>query len=322
MKADAYGHGVLACAPLLAEAGAQWLGVTSAEEGVRLRAVCPQSRILLMSGIFPGEVEAVLEHHLTPVVWEHWHLDLLQKAGARIAVHLEIDTGMSRQGVRILSSPVSPDAAGLLDRFDAGSGLRLEGLMTHFAMPEVMSSTRPNPQIKSFQAALDETLARGLRPQWLHAGNSSTLVAGRDRNALRAMAQQAGARWMVRPGLALYGYLDRLIEDSLSWDGNAPNLEPVLAWKTQVTSLRSLEPGETAGYGDTFQASEPTPACPAAGGLRRWFEPPAFASRTRSVTWYDRPLCWPRLDGSNHGRCHRHPRCCHRRRSSSAGKSG
>ena len=54
VKANAYGHGVLACAPLLAAAGAEWLGVTCVDEGIALRTVCPQSRILVMSGLMAG----------------------------------------------------------------------------------------------------------------------------------------------------------------------------------------------------------------------------------------------------------------------------
>src|SRR5271156_3437694 len=118
VKANAYGHDVLACAPLLVGAGALWLGVTSAAEGAVLRAVCPHTRILLMSGVFPGEADTVIDHKLTPVVWEPWQLDLLQAAGAArgmvaggLPVHLEIDTGMSRQGVRVIGPEVSPQAA-------------------------------------------------------------------------------------------------------------------------------------------------------------------------------------------------------------------
>jgi alanine racemase len=257
VKANAYGHDVLACAPLLAEAGAEWLGVTDAEEGAAVRAACPQSRILLMSGMFPGEADTVIDQGLTPVVWEPWHLDLLEGAAtarsmppASLPVHLEIDTGMARQGVR-----GSLDS--LLLGFHPGSCLRLEGVMTHFCAPESFSSTRPNPQLAGLQAALDLILARGLRPQWLHAGNSSTVMAGPDRQALTEMAARAGVRLMFRPGLALYGYLDRFTLDSLSWEAEV-EFAPVLAWKTQVTSLRSLQAGETAGYGHTFLASRET----------------------------------------------------------------
>ena len=68
---------------------------------------------------------------------------------------------------------------------------------------------------------------------------------------------------MLRPGLALYGYLDRLTLDGLSWDGEDPGFAPVLTWKTQVTSLRTLHPGETAGYGNTFTADgrRASPCC-------------------------------------------------------------
>ncbi len=192
-----------------------------------------QPRILLMSGIWPGEADAVIEQGLTPVVWEPWHLDLLEAAAAArrmpaasLAVHLEIDTGMSRQGVRVISPNISPDGelASLLLRFHAGSCLRLEGVMTHFCAPEMLSSALPNPQLARLAAALELVLARGLRPRWLHAGSSSSVVAGPDRQALIEMAAQAGARLMLRPGLALYGYLDRFTLDGLPWHGEGPGL--------------------------------------------------------------------------------------------------
>jgi alanine racemase len=258
VKANAYGHDVLACAPLLASAGARWLGVTSTEEGVAVRAVCPEARILLMSGIFRGEADTVIDQALTPVVWEPWQIDVLEEAGVRrgmpagsVAVHLEIDTGMSRQGVRV------EDAPALLPRFQGGSCVRLEGVMTHFSAPEIMSSVRPNPQLAGLESALRLIGDGGLRPQWIHAGNSSSVVAGPDREILLEMSERMGARLMLRPGLALYGYLDRLTLDGLSWEGE-PGFAPVLAWKTQVTSLRTLQAGETVGYGRTFVAERET----------------------------------------------------------------
>jgi alanine racemase len=258
VKANAYGHDVLACAPLLAAAGAEWLGVTSTEEGAAVRAVCPQARILLMSGIFPGDAYTVIEQGMTAVVWERWQLDLLEEAAAArgmaplsVAVHVEIDTGMSRQGVRVVDAPA------LLPHFHNGSCLRLEGVMTHFSAPETMSSVRPNPQLAGLETVLQLMVDRGLRPQWLHAGNSSSVVAGPDREILQEMAVRMGARLMLRPGLALYGYLDRLTLDGLSWGGE-PDFAPVLSWKTQVTSLRTIQQGESAGYGNTFVATRET----------------------------------------------------------------
>src|ERR1700743_1567059 len=79
VKANAYGHGVQICAPLLAAEGTKWFGVTGVEEGVALPAACPQPRILVMSSLWHGEAERVIEHKLTPQVWEPFHFDLMEE---------------------------------------------------------------------------------------------------------------------------------------------------------------------------------------------------------------------------------------------------
>src|SRR5262249_9658677 len=132
VKADAYGHSLAFCAPAAIRAGARWLGVTSVEEGVAARRLCPEARILVMGGIFPGQGPALLQYSLTPVVWATGQFEELEtaakKAGkeaASVPVHLEIDTGMSRQGV----SP--DDLEPILKRFGPDSPLRLEAATTH-----------------------------------------------------------------------------------------------------------------------------------------------------------------------------------------------
>ena len=72
VKADAYGHSLSVCAPAVVRAGARWLGVCSVEEGVAARALCPEARILVICGVFPGQGEAVVRHNLTAVAWEPW----------------------------------------------------------------------------------------------------------------------------------------------------------------------------------------------------------------------------------------------------------
>lgn len=276
VKANAYGHGLEHCAPLLAAAGAQWLGVTSVEEGVRARSLCGLAevvpRILVMSGVWRGEAEAVLEHRLTPVVWEDYHLDLLESAAQKhglgaqsVGVHLELDTGMSRQGVQ---APVTVTNAvwngsearlsALLLRFHASSPLRLEGVMTHFSAPEDTASNATADELGRLHAALDLVIACGLTPPWLHAGNSATLIAGREpeMTSLRLLAERAGARLMLRPGLALYGYAPRFLPHDAEWEIAAENAcKPVLSWKTRIISMRTLASGQAIGYNSTFRAA-------------------------------------------------------------------
>ena len=79
IKADAYGHGATPCAITLEAAGAKWLGVTTTDEGMPLRSAGVRSRILLMTGFWRGEEEEVVRQNLTATVWEHWHLELLNR---------------------------------------------------------------------------------------------------------------------------------------------------------------------------------------------------------------------------------------------------
>src|ERR1017187_3590423 len=97
VKADAYGHSLALCAPAAVRGGAGWLGVTSVEEGIAARAICPESQILVIGGHFPGQADDVVSHRLTAVVWEPWELGELECAARKaglpdraLPVHLEI----------------------------------------------------------------------------------------------------------------------------------------------------------------------------------------------------------------------------------------
>jgi alanine racemase len=249
VKANAYGHGAVACAQALAAYGAKWLGVTCIEEGVAVRAACPDAEILSMLGLWPGEAETVLANHLTPVVWEPVHLDVAARTDQPLAVHLEIDTGMSRQGVRLAELPA------LLDKLQTLPSLRLDGVLTHFHSPETLDSPATGEQFAQFVTALDTITARGLRPQWVHAGNSASLF-DRGPGVMVRLAEKYDAKAMLRPGLALYGYVSRFTGGAKP--AFVDDLKPVLAWKTHVSSLRIIKPGETAGYCATFRATRPT----------------------------------------------------------------
>lgn len=264
VKANAYGHGIVECAPAMVEAGAHWIGVTCVDEGVRIRAVCPDVRILVMSGVWHGEADAAIEHRLTPVVWESFHLELLKQALAdrgvqRFPVHLEIDTGMSRQGVR--KSGDQPELEASLRRFLGEPAVQIEGLMTHFSDPEDVSGEVTRKQIEQFERACRWVVSQGVCPAWIHAGNSATLLGALDIPAMQQMVTGTRAGLLLRPGLALFGYAPRITqcgEIVRSSQGGQSKLRPVLAWKTRVTSLRAIQSGETAGYNRTFRASRRT----------------------------------------------------------------
>jgi alanine racemase len=259
VKANAYGHSATLCGSLLEAAGASWFGVTCVEEGIALRKVCPKARILIMSGVWNGEADAIIEHRLTPQAWEPFHFDLLEDAARKrglgrqpVPVHLEIDSGMSRQGVRSLDS-----LKVLLARFTPESPIQIEGVMTHFSAPEVLEPDETQSQLVRFAAAIELIAARSIRPTWIHAGNSATLLAQHSTQAIFALAKRYDARLMLRPGLSLYGCPVRFTPERTS-AALQQGLQPVLSWKTRIVSLRTIESGETAGYNMTFRAERET----------------------------------------------------------------
>jgi alanine racemase len=261
VKADSYGHGLSLCAPAAVRAGAQWLGVTSVEEGAAARELCPQARILVIGGVFPGQGAAVIQHRLTAVAWELWQLDELeiaaQAAGlapGALPVHLEIDTGMSRQG----ASPLRLDP--VLARFTPASPLRLEAVMTHLFAADEANQRITGEQLAYLDAALGRISAAGHFAEWLNVGNSAALLAGQA-PAIADLAARHGMKALLRPGLVLYGlapeYDPGFDDEPATLAAARASLKPVLTWKARIVGVRDVPAGAVVGYNGTFVASEP-----------------------------------------------------------------
>jgi alanine racemase len=260
VKANAYGHSLELCAPAAVRAGARWLGVTSVEEGIAARMVCPDARILVIGGAFCGQGPDVIQHKLTAVAWEPDQLDELESAaraaGVRsLSIQVEIDTGMSRQGV-------DPEKiAQILARFNRTSPLRLEGLMTHLFAADEADGRVTESQLTRLDEVLGRVRAAGIHAGWLNVGSSAALLAGQA-NVIAALAARHQMKAMMRPGLALYGlvppYDPRFEPEEPSTLREAREvLRPVLRWKSEVVSVRSVPAGAVVGYNGTFVAAEP-----------------------------------------------------------------
>lgn len=233
VKADAYGHGAIEAAHTFAEHGAWGLAVSLVEEGVELREGGIHAPVVVLGGVVPGSQDVIVHRRLTPVVWSREQLSLLaaavRRAGARpLAVHLKIDTGMSRLGV------LPEDLGGLLDWFvaDAGASLHLEGVMTHLACADEADNDLVNArQLSRFSDCLGSLAACGLEPSLRHVANSAALVRF-----------PAAHYDMVRPGIALYGAASgREVE----LDG----LNLAMAVGSRVLAVRRLRAGARISYG-------------------------------------------------------------------------
>jgi alanine racemase len=263
VKADAYGHSLAACAPAAVRAGARWLGVTSVEEAIAARQLCPHARILVIGGIFPGQGRAMVEHDLTAVAWEQDQLGELEAAAREsklaagsLPVHLEIDTGMSRQGV------ATDEIAQFLARFRPPSPLRIEAVTTPLYASDETNGLATASQLGRLDEALSRICNAATSPEWLSVGASAALL-GNDAHPIVALARRRKLKLMLRPGLALYGLVPRFEppfpshQEPAALTAARDRLQPVLSWKTRVVSLREVPAGAEIGYNGTFVATEP-----------------------------------------------------------------
>lgn len=247
LKADGYGHGARAVATTLEHAGVDGLCVALLEEGIELREAGVSCPILVMGGYYGryrDGVEALLEHRLTPVVYDAGQIESLATTARfmrrqAIDVHLKIDTGMGRLGVR----PGELDPA--VEALRAANELRVSGLMTHLACADAQSLETTHEQLAMFARATAEVERAGFSPSVRHAANSAAM--------LRLPATQLD---VVRPGIAIFGVHPCPREASES--RRRPNLRPAMRVLSEVVALRDIPAGSSIGYGHTWTAPRPS----------------------------------------------------------------
>jgi alanine racemase len=256
VKCDAYGHGAVQCARAFQSAGAKWFGVTCTDEGLQLRRAGITSRILLMSGMCHGDADAIIEHDLTPAVWSAEQIGELNAAAEKFhktafPLHVELDTGMSRQGVQ------PQYLATILEAARKAKLVCLEGLHSHLASAEVVDAADVEDQIAAYQRALEQLAIAEIRPACLHLANSAAIIA--HKRTWQGLSQSGKSPTaLVRPGISLYGYfLPFLTTNGDRSDTEPLAVTPVLSWKTRIIDIREVGAGEGVGYNRTHITSAP-----------------------------------------------------------------
>jgi alanine racemase len=230
VKANAYGHGIVAVSRTLADAGADALGVARIEEALMLRAVGVTAPIVLLEGVCSAEqLQAAASHALDLVVHDPAHLPLLAawRGPQALSLWLKVDTGMNRLGFR----PEHVAAAWeQLQRLQPAP--RSIRLMTHLASADVGGDQSVAAQL----ARLRPLQRPGVE---VSISNSAAMLDH----------PETCADW-VRPGLALYGaspFADRTGADL--------GLQPVMELESTVIAVREVPAGERVGYGGNWQAT-------------------------------------------------------------------
>jgi alanine racemase len=212
VKADGYGHGSVDVAGALLGEGAAMLCVATMAEALELRREFPEARLLVMGPTGGRELAAAREARIEVTAFA-------EGIPEGVRVHLKLDTGMGRWGLREL--PEVP--------------IDVVGLMTHLATAD------SDPEFAREQLRRFEEATRRYSHLERHAANSAA--------ALRLPEARLDA---ARCGIALYGL------SPFGGDPHEDGLEPVLRWESRIAQVKQLAPGESTGYGRRFAVREPT----------------------------------------------------------------
>lgn len=238
VKADGYGHGAVPVARCLRRDGVRAFGVACLAEGIALRKAGVLGTILILGYTPPREVPLLRRWHLTQTVADEAHGRALAAQGGPVRVHLALDTGMHRLGL-----PAGDRSA--IARMYRLKNLRIDGVFSHLCVSDSLKKEDMDAtleQLTLFYDTLDWMRTQNLSPGRVHIQASY--------GVLNLPPQPC--TW-ARAGIALYG-----VYSSLSPVQRRLDLKPVLSLRARVASVRTLRPGERAGYGLAFQARQET----------------------------------------------------------------
>lgn len=237
VKDDAYGHGALDVARIALEEGAWGFGLSTLEEAMALREGGISAPLLLLGERQEPELEWCVAHNLTVCVNESHTVRALartaERFNKRVPLHLKINTGMSRYGVRW------DEALLLVDQICSEKALLIEGIMTHFAQSDEADKSFAHLQLSRFNEVVQALAARKIAVKLRHTCNSGGFLD----------LPQAHLD-MVRPGILIYGVFPSQVCRRI------PGIEAVMSVKAKIAAIQHLKPGEVVGYGMRFQAKE------------------------------------------------------------------
>jgi len=238
VKADAYGHGAIEISNAALKNGARMLGVANADEGVQLRISGIDAPIVILGPSTAPEIDEIIKYNLTPSVSDIFFARQLQKtlekAGHKLPVHIEIDTGMGRGGI------MYSEALNLIREISRLANITLAGIFSHFANSEIIIPYNDR-QWQLFSGLLEELKRLGINIPIRHIGNSGAIL-----NYPEFKMD------MVRPGIMTYGIYPAPDNEAKA------SLVPVMSFKTSIVLLKDFPKGYGIGYGSTYITNKET----------------------------------------------------------------
>lgn len=236
VKADAYGHGAIPVSRRLEAEGVKAFAVACLEEGIALRRSGIQGKILILGYTPPEMASQICRWKLVQTVADENHGQALAAQGVPLSVHLALDTGMHRLGV-----PAEDHKA--LQHLYELPNLNIEGVFSHLCVSDSLEAedvSFTHAQLERFYGAVRWLRTHGLDPGEIHIQASY---------GIWNLPPQP-CSW-ARAGIALYGVFSNDMPTERTLD-----LHPALSLRARVASVRTLLPGEGAGYGLAFRADQ------------------------------------------------------------------
>ena len=231
LKSNAYGHGIVQIAKILDGVGAPFFCVDSIYEGYQLLKAKIKTPILIMGYIDPENLR-VKKLPFSYAVYTEEMLYAVKKYQPHARIHIFVDTGMHREGVLLKDLPE-------FIKITKSMNLKIEGLMSHFAMGDKPLDKKTRLQIDSFQKA-KEILRNGkIIPRYIHMFATSSLLYAQDYPKTFSP--------VARVGIGLYG---------IAPDGENKKLLPVLSLTSTIIQIKKIKKGEKVGYDFTYTAKK------------------------------------------------------------------
>ena len=240
VKADSYGHGMVECVKALSShiSPPEYYAVALLEEALELRkANVTDKQILCFAPIDIDEIEKYVDNNIIATINDTSQLIKLKKIDfkGRLIVHLKLDSGMGRVGVKPL------EIVSFIKKLRENKNIIVDGVYTHFATSDERDKTFAYQQLDNFNKMITKIKEAGINPSLIHAANSGAII-----DIPEAYFDA------VRPGIALYGYYPSN-ETSMSI-----KLKPVMSLISKITSIKKINKGESVSYGRLFIADEDT----------------------------------------------------------------
>lgn len=240
VKTDGYGHGSVPVARTI-DPYVKAFAVASIDEGIILRRHGVRKMILVLGVTHKSRFEELINYDIRPAMFRYEEAkalsDLAVGMGKRAGIHLAVDTGMCRIGMR-------PDekSADMVYHMSLLPGISIEGLFTHFAKADETDKSGYEAQFKAYMDFQHMLSSRGIAIPIRHCSNSAGIVESLESNGLD----------MVRAGISIYG-----LYPSDEVGREAVKLVPAMELKSFVTYVKCIGPGEQVSYGGTFTADRP-----------------------------------------------------------------